>query len=56
MSMGTYDVRRPDKPDYDDALRVTVRRQSLTERIRGAWWLLRGGIAVTGNDGQGGAA
>lgn len=52
--METYDMRRPDKSDYDDALRVTVRRHSLPERIRGAWWLLRGGSALTVKDGTNG--
>jgi hypothetical protein len=50
--MNSFDMRRPSKPDYDDALRVTVRRRSVIERILGAWWLLRGGDALPSNDGK----
>jgi hypothetical protein len=49
--MNSYDMRRPSKPDYDDALRVTVRRRSLIERIQGAWWLLCGGVSMFGEGG-----
>lgn len=42
-TMSSFDMRRPSKPDYTVALRVTVRRASWLERIHGAWWLLRGG-------------
>jgi hypothetical protein len=38
--MTSFDMRRPSKPDYADALRVTVRRRSLAERLHAAWWLL----------------
>ena len=38
--MQTYDMRRPSEPDYADALNVTVRRLSIVERMRAAWWLL----------------
>ena len=38
--MQTYDMRNPSKPDYNNALNVTVRRMSIVERMRAAWWLL----------------
>ncbi len=38
--MITFDMRWPSKPDYDDAICVTVRRSSLWERLHGAFWLL----------------
>lgn len=33
-------MRNPSKPGYADTLQVTVRRQSLHERLRAAVWLL----------------
>lgn len=42
LRISSYDIRRPAKL-YDDALQVTVLRHSVVERIKGAWWLLRGG-------------
>jgi hypothetical protein len=38
--MISFNMRRPSKPDYDDALSVEVRRHSFWERLFGAWWLL----------------
>lgn len=35
-----FDLRKPSKPDYADALQVTVRRRSLIERLQGAAWLV----------------
>ena len=35
-----FDMRRPSKPDYADALQVTIRRRSLIERLHAALWLL----------------
>lgn len=38
--MRSFNMRRPSKPDYQDALEVQVRRCSLTERIWAAVWIL----------------
>jgi hypothetical protein len=36
----SFDMRRPSKPDYPDALEVRVRRRSILERLHAVWWIL----------------
>lgn len=36
----TYDMRRPSRADYLDALQVTVCRGSILERLHAVFWLL----------------
>jgi hypothetical protein len=40
MPMTSYNMRNPSKLGYGDYMRLEVRRRSLWERLRGAWWIL----------------